>query len=738
MKRVIEVLLMFLLAAGIAATVFAQAENEERMEDVLRGTLYERPESGEPVHLTVGNTTKVSGGFFTRFFGNNTSDIDVRTMIYGYTPTTWDNQLQFLKDDNVLVDLQKSTEGNNVTYTFTLQQDLVYNDGKTPITARDYVFSWALSACPEFQAIGGEAPEVNVLGYEEYHSGESKTYAGIRLYDDYRFSVTIKRDFDPYFYEMHQLEMFPYPMSVIAPGCEVRDDGDGVYITGIDGDSSAFSAELLEKTILDPETGYQSHPWLTAGPYRLTGYDRENGIVDFEINPYYKGNYEHVKPVIDTITLVPVYPEDMMEKLKNGEVDLINKTVDAKNINKGIALVGQGGFTMENYLRMGYGFCAFSTEKGPQQFQAVRQALNYAFDSQAFIDQILGGYGVPVYGYYGLAQWMTRAANGNYRPDELSEEEEATWDALTLDNLNHYDPDLDEAKRLLIEDGWTLNASGEPFDENSDDIRYKLVDGELMPLIFKFAQCAQNEAAQLVVDMFNETLPQIGAALDVEIVPFHDLLMDYYRDDGQRKYDMNFMATNFVATFDPYLTFLTNEELQGSVNTSAINDVKLSDLAWEMRKTEPGELLTFLERWIRMQERYNEVLPSMPIYSNIYFDFHTDRLQNYYPNAEYSWPMAILNAFYGEPAAEEEPEPVNGNGGIELDSVEESVESAAEISRTDSASVERNTEAEGLIIERNESTNADWISVPVIPLAEVEPVEYNNNDDGEWFSASMN
>ena len=80
------------------------------------------------------------------------------------------------------------------------------------------------------------------------------------------------------------------------------------------------------------------------------------------------------------------------------------------------------------------------------------------------------------------------------------------------------------------------------------------------------------------------------------------------------------------------------------------------------RHTEPGDLFTFEERWIKMQERFNEVLPSMPIYTNIYFDFHTDWLQNYYPNAEYSWPMAIMYAFYAEPEPQPEEEEILAEG----------------------------------------------------------------------------
>ena len=645
MKRIAALLVAALLALSCAA--FAEETTETPRASALQTALTGRPEAGEPTRLVVGNTTKVSGSFFTTFFGNNTSDIDVRTMLHGYSPTVWDNQIRFVEDPQVVVSINREETAEGAAYTVTLQPDLYYNDGRTRITAKDYAFSWALIASPAFAAIGAQAPEINVAGYEAYRSGESRVFSGVRLLDELTFRIIIKDAFDPYFYDLSQIALNPYPIQTLAPGCEIRDDGEGVYIDG------PFTAELLARTILDPEAGYLSHPALTSGPYILTSYNSEAGVVDFALNPYYKGNYEGVQPVIDQITLVPVLPEDMIERLASGEVGLLNKAVDSAVIQQGIQLTGEGGFAMQNYPRLGYGFCAFSCEQGPQQFQAVRQALNYAFDSQAFIDDILGGFGLPVYGYYGIGQWMVSAANGTLLPEDMTEAEAAAWDEITLDTLNQYPYNLIEAKRLLIEDGWTLNAAGEPFEEGRDALRYKQTNAGLMPLTLSFAQCADNAAAAKVVALYAESLPQLGASLDVSVVPFGELLADYYRENSQRKYDMNFMATNFVSTFDPYLVFSARPELQGVVNTSGIVDEELVQRAWEMRATEPGDLLTFLRRWQKMQERFNELLPTMPIYSNIYFDFHTDRLQNYYANAEYSWPVAILYAYLGEPA---EPE----------------------------------------------------------------------------------
>ena len=655
MKKIVTILLA--LAMILSVIPFAAAETNEApatSDPAMPEVAVNRPVSEEPTHITIGNTTKVKGSFFTSYFGNNTSDIDVRTMIHGYSPVVWDNQIRFIEDPMVVQSITRTAGPEGPVFTIRLQQDLVYNDGVTPITARDYVFSWLFTCSPELMVLGAETPKMEIVGFDAFHAGETKILRGVRLLDEYTFSIAIVSEYETYFYDYARLVINPYPIDVIAPGCTVRDDGNGAYLEG------PFTAELLWKTILDPETGYASHPSLTSGPYTLVSYDAEAGTVEFAINPCYKGNFEGVKPVIDTVTLVPVLPEDMVQKLASGEVDVLNKCVDRSVIMEAMQLNGNG-FAMENYARVGYGFCAFSCEQGPQQFVAVRRAMNYAFDSEAFIRTVLGGFGLPVYGYYGLGQWMYMAAAGSLRLDGMTEEEQKEWDSLSLDVLDPYPLDLDEANRLLDEDGWVLNEKGEAYDAERDALRYKIVNGELMPLSFRFALCKDNPSAATLVAMYEETLPQIGARFEVEEVEFNELLADYYRDNGERRFDMNFMATNFVSTFDPYLVFLGREDMQGAVNTSGLVDEELVNLAFEMRSTEPGDMLTFEQRWLKMQERYNEILPTMPIYGNVYFDFHSDWLQNYRPNAEYSWPVAILYAFYGEPAVEEAPAAASSN-----------------------------------------------------------------------------
>ena len=343
MKKLILALCLLLMVSVGAAGEEMQTETAPTVAEIA---LTMRPESEEPTHLTVGNSTKVSGSFFTTQFGNNTSDIDVRYMLHGYNPIVWMNQLEFTTDPMVVDSLESADTRAGRTYTIRIVDGLTYNDGVTPVTAEDYVFSYLLLTSPQFAALGANTGAyAHVVGYEAFSAGETDVFSGVRLIDERTFSVTVKAQYEPYFYELSYLSVYPYPIGVIAPGCEVRDDGEGAYIANIDETAvePVFTAELLQSTVLDAENGYLSHPYLTCGPYKLVSYDRESGTVEFAINEFYVGNYEGVRPVIDTVTLVPVLPQDI--KLLSAET---KDGVCFVNFSADFISKISGGTTQEN------------------------------------------------------------------------------------------------------------------------------------------------------------------------------------------------------------------------------------------------------------------------------------------------------------------------------------------------------------------------------------------------------
>lgn len=640
MRRLISLCLVIVLMFGIGTFVNAEDIDINGEEHVFD----DRPIKERPVHVTVGNTSKVSGAFFTNQFGNNTSDMDVRKMVYGYNLVEWDNQVSFVIDEQVVKNLDKINLADGVEYRLKLQEDLFYNDGVTHITAYDYAFSLLLQASPYFAEIGANTGAwSHIVGFDSYSKGKTNIFKGVRIEDEYTLDIIVSYEYLPYFYELSYLSVYPYPIDVIAPGCKVIDNGKGAEIINSNKDikDPIFGTELLTNTILDKDNGYLSYPKLTAGPYILESYDPEFGIVEFVMNPYYKGDYRTIKPYIDTVTLVPVEIDSMIDRLSNGEIDILNKCVDASVIDAGL-LLSDNGVNSIMYPRLGYGFLAVSCEQGAQRSEAVRQAIACCIDREAFVEQILDVYGLECYSYYGIGQWMTQVTMGLLMDDNWSDDEKEEWSEITLEALDHYDYDITRARQLLIDDGWNVNQDGEDY---TNGIRYKYFeDGTLVPLKFSFAKCIGNPAAELVAEMLKDAFAEIGAELIVSDVTFNELLADHYRVDG-RKFDLSFMATNFVSVFDPYMTLVNDERYTGAMNTSGIDDEKLVRLAWDLHTCDSLDQLEFLKKWIAFEEYYNEVLPTVPIYTNQYVDFVAERVHGYDITSSLDWPMALLNAW---------------------------------------------------------------------------------------------
>ena len=139
----------------------------------------------------------------------------------------------------------------------------------------------------------------------------------------------------------------------------------------------------------------------------------------------------------------------------------------------------------------------------------------------------------------------------------------------------------------------------------------------------------------------------------MEALPMGELLSHWYRQT-ERDEDMIYLASNFDLLFDPSVYF--NDE--GEWAYTSLADEKLYEEAISMRKTEPSDVLAYIQHWIAFQERFNQTLPMIPLYSNIYFDFYTGYLQNYRISQNATWGEAIVGAYLSaeEPAEEGEEE----------------------------------------------------------------------------------
>lgn len=631
---------------------------------------------GEPAvapnyeELTVGSTTAMSGDFFTEMWGNNTADMDVRMLLHGYNLIEWNGGMgTYGIDDSVVGGLVVTDDpAGNRTYTISLYEDLTYSDG-TPITARDYAFSILFSVAPEAAQIGAAINSSDyILGIDAYKRGEAQAISGVRLLGEHQFAVTVRGEYLPYFYEMALLDYNPYPIHVIAPGCEVADDGEGVYIRNIDRtvQEPIFTAELLRETVLDEQTGYRSHPSVVSGPYTLTAYDAAASVAEFALNPAFKGNIYSDHPQIQRLIFRCVSNEDAIALLQSGEIGLLNKCVNADTLDAGMQLVADGSAGVSNYARSGFSFVSFACERPATSSALVRQAIAHCLDKDTLIADYVRNYGLGVDGYYGIGQWTYQLAAGSLEPTleapaagadaetvAAYEAEAAAWEALSLDSLNRYALDLDEAARLLAQDGWTLGSDGTAYDPAKDDVRYKEINGERIALELKLIYPEGNAVGNYLSGAFAQNLASVGVKLTVEAKPFDELLRIYYRQQ-ERDCDMIYLATNFANVFEPSATFSPEDAYQGTDNRSGIADEELYQRAVAMRQTESGDVLAYCQKWVAFQERWTELLPAIPVYSNVYFDFYTPTLHNYNAGANVSWAQAIVDAYLGDVEAAED------------------------------------------------------------------------------------
>lgn len=631
-KKLLSVLLlacmMFIVAAcGKKNDTGVKTEDTVKTTDETKTDAEptEAPATEPSGQIIIGSTTELSGDWVP-YFQNNAADYDVFKMVIDeYNTVDMTSAGEFVVNNTAVKDYKTTeNEDGSKTYTWTINDNLVWNDG-TPIKAIDYVTTamlWSSNVVGEMGATNDFGKYLK--GYNEFAKGTAKEFAGVNLIDEHTFALTIAADKLPYFYELLTAGSYPTKLSFWTDeAVTITDDGNGCYF------SDNFTKEAYEGKI---NAARKALPRITCGYYNITSYDEASKTAVLDINPNYLGNYEGQKPSIKTIIYKNVTKETALDELSTGAVDLLAQMSSGDEINGGLDLVDQGGFAFSSYDRAGYGKLQMICDFGPTQFVEVRQAIAHLLDRNDFAKAFTGGFGSVVNGPFGEAMWFYQETK-----DELDQ------------NLNQYAYSLDEAIRLLEEGGWVYDKDGK---EYTSGIRYKkLEDGTLMPLIIEWASSENNPVSELLVVKLQENpdLAAAGIQINQTVMTFTELLNYIYRDGstdpkyGVPTYGLFNLGTGFTPQYDLSSQYTTDPELyEQGYNDNFIKDEKLDKLAQEMVLSAPEDREGFKQKFVAFIERWNELLPDLPLYSNIYHDFYNAKLENYNPNAIWEMSEALL------------------------------------------------------------------------------------------------
>ena len=647
MKKNLTKLFALLLVLAMITVMFAGCKGNEEPTDPSNSDASTEPSSeATEKHenkVIYGSDTELSGDLGNAWWTNNATDKLIRDLTNDYDVITFDQFGQMKVNETVSDGVQTAeNEDGTATYTVKIKQGLTYSDG-TPITAADYVAYLLVQLSPATLEAGATVSSDTIVGGTEYQNGESKVLAGLRLLDEYTYSISITPDYANYYYGLTYASLAPLYLPLYSSAAlTVKDDGEGAYLDG---------GELKADEINASRYVYENR--VTAGPYVIKSIDTGALTATLEINPNYAGNFEGQKPSIQTIVVVKSEDDSKMDAFTTGEITFLSQLSEGDQIKTALELVDSGKYNYCHYTRNGYGKIQFQCDGGPTQFQAVRQAVAYLLDREEFTNTFTGGYGSVVHGPYSTAQWMY----------EDSEE-------LFNEKLNSYAYDPAKAVEVLEADGWTLNADGTPYSgtgvrykevtaEQAGDyaLNVKLADGRiLMPLHIMWASSDGNSVSALLATMLanGKQTADAGMVIEQNVMAFSELLNWIYRDTsvgdqyGVFTYGMFNLATGFADVYDYAYNYASDPDskyVKMGYNQNYIFDKELDDLSMDMvYKAAPGDDAAFLDYFQKFIIRWNELLPEIPLYCNDYHTFFPSWLKNYNESSLWDFQRAILYA----------------------------------------------------------------------------------------------
>ncbi len=572
------------------------------------------------------------------------------------TPVTADNYLAYLLAFSTVV-AQKADGTGMVGQAFVGYEDYFNYGG-------------------EGFVLNGEAPA-------------TKEFAGIRKLSDYSFSLEINgaAGYYPHFYAYTYSVVTPYDLGLIlGDGVTVKDDGNGCYLDG------NWYEQTAESTAEDPsfvksahmmEARYDTSKYPVAGPYVITEWDMNAGRVTLTKNANFAGNFEGQKPSVETVIYTNIGEIDALELLKNGEIDVLSGITDSNAIDEALQLVGEG-FAENHYPRAGYGKIQFDCDFGPTMFTEVRRALTALLDRATFASTFTGGYGKVVDGPYSEDSWMYVSAKETLQDSldtyqySLAEVKtllaEAGWvynskgeayaeGADGVDKVRYKKVTAEELETLTTADAANATIAYRSVN-NLDGITYQTVeiDGAYyIPCVINWFSTEDNPISDLILTMLADNPDTAAAGIVIRQTQgdFGALLSQLYREpaygfDGNITYGMYNLATGFNSpiydysynwSLDPTYFAYSADKLYDEYDRAFPYDPTNRLSYAEAMEASDGKLgmdylsmamvysattnEEYLEWWTAYIQRWNQLMPEIPLYSNLYYDFYNAKIQNY-------------------------------------------------------------------------------------------------------------
>lgn len=362
------------------------------------------------------------------------------------------DQLAFIPD--LLVELP-DVSPDGLTYTFKLREGVIFHDG-VELTAEDVKFTYEMKI-----ADGNNVPFRLI-----YNNIDTFTVNG-----PYDFQIKLKE------LDVNWLQYLAYADASIVPKHIVEPE----FIAG--GNSLSKGGE------------FSRYP-VGSGPYKFVGWQPTEYITLEAYDEYFRG-----EPKIKQI-VYKIIPDSNTKfvQFSNGEIDVLDRLPD-NQYRELLALQEQGmPVQVFNYPGFAYTHASFNMRLPVFQDKDVRQALNYAFPKEQYIENVLNNVG-------SVAHANTPPMSWAYNPD-----------------VKQYEYNPAKAEELLDQAGWLPGADGVRI---KDGVRLEFsmttISGFKIREDFQEIAKQEWEAIGAAVSIKNLEGPSFGAAIqsnDFDVIIF--------------------------------------------------------------------------------------------------------------------------------------------------------------------------------------------------------------------------
>ncbi|WP_044567078.1 ABC transporter substrate-binding protein [Anaerococcus provencensis] len=642
---------------------------------------FESQTSNDTLVVGVGSMN----GDFIQGFGNDANDVKTRRLLgiegnNGFSTYVQDENGQWQWNKAVLAEEPTSVNNDDgsMTVTFKLKDDVKWSDGE-PLTADDFLFLTLLQSDYNYISMTGslQIGDDGLVGYEAFHNNQADELEGLEKIDDYSFSVTIDAKELPYFDVQSLSNEGARPLHYIAPNLQVAENGkrlevkDGYEVTESDKEEFIQSVDtrigklneefdenypevpedgseekeeydqdlkdrdekiaeleaskegdidptrlLIDKAAIFETEEYRFKPEVTPGPYKFESF--KNNMTKLSLNENYPGNFRGDKATIPNIILQVINDNIAVDLLENGDIDVWEDENKGGKIDQMRKAADEGKIQIGSFERNGYGNITFLTDRGPTQYKEVRQAIAYLMDRNEFVASYAGGYGVVTNGMYGQSQWMYKERGADVEGEMINY-------TLNIDKANEL---LDQTPYKYEKDGktpWDKAKLEENFKGDLEGFDYYRYDENGKRLVVNQYGSDQSPITTLISNQLPINAAQAGMEYNVTSGSFSTLIELYNYPKEDPDYTAFNMGSDFGVPFDPWLYY----SQEGPFNKTRTNDPEADRITEDLRKTDPSDVEGFLDKWVEFQIWYNDYLPEIPLYSNIYHTGYSNRVKGF-------------------------------------------------------------------------------------------------------------